>query len=78
MYAVEEIAELRQQLATLRVEIQELRQIAIGRAARVDSSPENHSGVDTKTRFQGVYARHLVDCPKALDRRLHCHCKPSY
>lgn len=31
---------------------------------------------DTRTRFQGIYARHRISC--ALERRNSCNCKPSY
>jgi integrase len=75
---VEEIAELRHQVAGLRVDVEELRRIAIARSTRAVSSPEIHWGVDTKTRFQGVYARHRVACPKTLDKSRRCRCRPSY
>lgn len=34
--------------------------------------------VDTKTRFDGVYARHRLRCAKALDKKSRCSCTPSY
>lgn len=34
------------------------------------------AGKDTKTRYQGVYARHQKDCPISDGER--CRCKPSY
>jgi integrase len=34
--------------------------------------------VDTRTRYEGVYARHQLGCAKALDRERRCTCTPSY
>ncbi len=34
--------------------------------------------VDTKTRYEGVYARHQLCCAKALDKDKRCTCTPSY
>jgi integrase len=34
--------------------------------------------VDTRTRHEGVYARHQLCCAKALDRERRCTCTPSY
>lgn len=34
------------------------------------------SGRDTKTRYQGVFARHQKEC--AVNAGAHCNCKPSY
>jgi integrase len=34
------------------------------------------SGKDTKTRYQGVFARHQKEC--AISRSARCSCKPSY
>ena len=34
------------------------------------------SGKDTKTRYQGVFARHQKDC--SISRGARCNCKPSY
>ncbi len=31
---------------------------------------------DTKTRYQGIYARHRLDCAVEQDRT--CNCSPSY
>ena len=31
---------------------------------------------DTKTRYQGIYARHRLDC--AVDQGRACNCSPSY
>jgi integrase len=33
--------------------------------------------VDTKTRYEGVFARHSLDCALAIDRP-RCTCRPSY
>ena len=33
-------------------------------------------GIDTKTRYQGVMARHKKDC--AVERGERCRCNPSY
>jgi integrase len=34
--------------------------------------------VDTRTRYDGVYARHRLACAKALDKTRRCTCTPSY
>lgn len=34
--------------------------------------------VDTRTRYDGVYARHQLRCAKALDKDRRCTCTPSY
>lgn len=34
--------------------------------------------VDTKTRYEGVYARHSLNCEKAIDRDRGCTCDPAY
>jgi integrase len=34
--------------------------------------------VDTKTRYEGVYARHSLNCDKAIDRERRCTCDPTY
>lgn len=73
-----EIAELRHEIAVLRVEIEELRRVVPGPAPRADPSVGVPCGVDTSTRYQGVYARHRLSCPKTLDRSRRCHCTPSY
>lgn len=36
------------------------------------------AGVDTKTRFQGIYARHQEGCRVEEDRSNPCNCTPSY
>lgn len=36
------------------------------------------AGRDTKTRYQGVYARHSVSCPRSATKTGKCRCKPSY
>jgi integrase len=34
--------------------------------------------VDTKTRYQGVFARHQAKCAKGENRKRHCNCRPRY
>lgn len=34
--------------------------------------------VDTRTRYDGVFARHQLSCAKALDKTKRCSCTPSY
>jgi integrase len=41
------------------------------------TAPERKA-VDTKTRYDGVYARHQLSCAKALDRARRCSCAPRY
>ncbi len=36
------------------------------------------AGRDTKTKFQGVYARHQEACAKTADKTAACDCRPSY
>ncbi len=47
-----------------------------------DSKPDGAAlkrrTVDTKTRFDGVFARHQLRCAKALDKDRRCTCAPSY
>lgn len=33
-------------------------------------------GLDTRTRYQGMYARHQTGC--AIEARKRCRCRPSY
>jgi integrase len=33
---------------------------------------------DTKTRYEGVYARHSLKCDKAIDKDNRCTCDPTY
>lgn len=33
---------------------------------------------DTKTRYQGVYARHSISCPKTASKDHKCRCTPTY
>jgi integrase len=40
--------------------------------------PDERTAVDTKTRYEGVYARHQLSCAKALDKSRRCSCTPSY
>jgi integrase len=35
-------------------------------------------GCDTRTRYQGVYARHQERCAKNADRKARCNCSPTY
>ncbi len=44
-------------------------------ATRTD---ETRKTVDTRTRYDGVYARHQLRCAKALDKARRCSCAPSY
>jgi integrase len=39
---------------------------------------EPRKTVDTRTRYDGVYARHQLRCSKALDKSRRCSCTPSY
>jgi integrase len=39
---------------------------------------EARKTVDTRTRYDGVYARHQLRCAKALDKTRRCSCAPSY
>jgi integrase len=39
---------------------------------------EARKTVDTRTRYDGVYARHQLCCAKALDKTRRCSCTPSY
>ena len=36
------------------------------------------AGRDTRSRFQGVYARHEQGCAKSLEKAAACDCSPSY
>jgi integrase len=39
---------------------------------------DSRKTVDTRTRYDGVYARHQLRCAKALDKAQRCSCTPSY
>jgi integrase len=42
------------------------------------NADEARRTVDTRTRYDGVYARHQLCCAKALDKTRRCSCTPSY
>lgn len=66
----EEAEGLRRQLEALRSENKNLRSRVAGAQAK--------SAVDTRTRYQGVYARHQIRCAKTWDRTQRCRCEPSF
>ncbi|MBS1677704.1 MAG: tyrosine-type recombinase/integrase [Actinobacteria bacterium] len=43
-----------------------------------EMSEDTRRFVDTKTRYQGVFARHQLSCDLAADGSKRCTCKPSY
>jgi integrase len=46
--------------------------------ATATHTDEVRKTVDTRTRYDGVYARHQLRCAKALDKSRRCSCTPSY
>jgi integrase len=46
--------------------------------ATAKHTDEARKTVDTRTRYDGVYARHQLCCAKALDKTRRCSCTPSY
>jgi integrase len=46
--------------------------------ATAKHTDEARKTVDTRTRHDGVYARHQLCCAKALDKERRCSCTPSY
>jgi integrase len=77
---MDEISDLSREVERLRIEVDALRRTAPIGASVTDFSHSAGSscGVDTKTRYQGVYARHRRNCPKTLDKGSRCRCRPSY
>jgi hypothetical protein len=81
MDGAREIEELRQEVARLRSENEELRRnLRAAPPAQADCSqaPGIRRYVDTRTRYQAVFARHKLACAKALDKERRCNCKPSF
>ncbi len=82
MESPDEIEALRREFTRLRSENEELRRrLRAAPSVKAEASPspkERRRTVETRTRYQAVFARHQVACAKSLDKEQPCTCRPSF